>query len=442
MTVDDRDEHTPGEEEPQADEPQADEPQADELQADEPQPTEPAPEDPRSEGPQAPADEAPTEPLGSGAGAAGAATAPPAKRLVRPREGRVIGGVAAGIGRYFNIDPVVVRIAAIVLALFGGAGVLLYIAALLLMPSEDPSGAPASGGATDGRNRALVILGVVVLLLVGWPFLLGGGFLFAGLLIPLAFLVAAGVLVWWLVSGEGPSGDAGDIARRAALGVGVLILCGILALTGAWIAAIGGGEVVAAVVILAGAGIVAGAFFKPVRWAILPAVVLALSAGTVQAAGIDLDGGVGDRQYRPASVTDLRDRYELGIGELTIDLREADLPAGDTPLEIDLGMGGAWLIVPADVCVATTADVGVGAVSAFQADNSGVDVQFEDSRDAAPDTSRLVVDANLGVGELKIGHADDRFSKAGFEFDNRGFDDDFYLGTNSACLDAGESASG
>ena len=354
----------------------------------------------------------------------------------------MIGGVAAGIGRYLNVDAVVVRIAAIVLALFGGAGVLLYIAGLLLMPSEDAGGAPAAEGATDGRNRALVIVGVVVLLLVGWPFLLGGGFLFAGLLIPLAFLVAAGVLVWWLVSGEGPSGDAGDIARRAALGVGVLILCGILALAGAWIAAIGGGAIVAAVVILAGVGIVAGAFFKPARWAILPAVVLALSAGTVQAAGIDLDGGFGERQYRPVSVTDLRDRYELGAGELTIDLREADLPAGDTPLEIDVGMGQASLIVPDDVCVTTTADVGVGAVSAFQAENSGVDVQFEDSRDAAPDTSRLVVDANLGVGELRVGRADNEFSEAGFDFHDRGFDPDFYLGTNSACLDAGESASG
>ena len=146
----------------------------------------------------------------------------------------MIGGVAAGIGRYLNIDAVVIRIAAIVLALFGGAGVLLYIAGLLLDPQRGRERrSPRARRATDGRNRALVIVGVVVLLLVGWPFLLGGGFVFAGLLIPLAFLVAAGVLVWWLVSGEGPSGDAGDIARRAALGVGVLILCGILALAGA-----------------------------------------------------------------------------------------------------------------------------------------------------------------------------------------------------------------
>ena len=104
---------------------------------------------------------------------------------------------------------------------------LLYIAALLLVPERGRGGCRGRRSPTDGRNRALVIAGVVVLLLVGWPFLLGGGFLFAGILIPIALLVAAGVLVWWLVSGEGPSGDAGDIAKRAALGIGVLILCAL-----------------------------------------------------------------------------------------------------------------------------------------------------------------------------------------------------------------------
>jgi phage shock protein PspC (stress-responsive transcriptional regulator) len=399
----------------------------------------PPPEEPQAEGPQAPADAAPTQPLG---GTTESGAAAPPRRLFRPSQGRVIGGVCAGVARYFNVDAVIVRIAAIVLALFGGAGVLLYIAALLLMPAED-SPAAVEPGASDGRNRALVVAGVVVLLIVASPFLVGGGLLFAGILIPLAFLVAAGVLVWWLVSGEGPSGDAGDIARRAALGVGVLILCGLLAIAGAWAAAVGGGGLVAAVVIGAGAAVVAGAFYKPVRWLILPALVLALSAGTVQAAGIDLDGGVGDREYRPASVTDLRERYELGMGELRIDLRETDLPAGDTPLEIDLGVGQASLIVPEDVCVATSADVGVGAVTAFDTDNGGVDVDFEDSRDASADVSRLVVDAELGVGELLVGSADADLADTELGWDNHDWRDEFRnLGTNSACLDTGERASG
>ena len=130
------------------------------------------------------------------------------------------------------------------------------------------------------------------------------------ILVPFAILVAAGVLVWWFVSGEGPGDDAGDVAKRAALGIGILVLCGLIAIGGAWAAAAGGETVVAIVVIAAGVAILLGAFLRPVRWLVLPAIALALSAGAVSAAGIDLDGGVGDRDYRPTSAADMPDTYQ------------------------------------------------------------------------------------------------------------------------------------
>lgn len=59
------------------------------------------------------------------------------KRLVRPREGRVIAGVAAGLANYFNIDPVIVRVGWIILLLPGGLpGVIPYIIFWLVMPEE------------------------------------------------------------------------------------------------------------------------------------------------------------------------------------------------------------------------------------------------------------------------------------------------------------------
>jgi phage shock protein PspC (stress-responsive transcriptional regulator) len=350
---------------------------------------------------------------------------PGPRRLVRVREGRVLGGVCAGLGRYFNIDPTIFRIGAIVLALVGGAGLLAYLAALLLIPAEDSAGEPA------GRNRWLVIVGVIVLLCISWPLLLGGGVLIAGLLVPLALLVAAGVLVWWFVSGEGPAGDAGDVARRAALGIGILIVCGLIALCGAWAAAAGGETVVAIAVIAAGVAILVGAFVRPVRWLVLPAVTLALSAGVVSAAGIDLDGGVGDRDYRPASVLDLRDKYELGIGELIVDLRQTDLPPGDVPLEVDLGIGEARVIVPEDVCVATEAQVGVGEVRTFGRHNEGVDVDLDDLPDATPTTTRLLVNADVGVGSLRIGQSGTDLDLDRGHFDFGPHDTD--LGRNGAC---------
>jgi phage shock protein PspC (stress-responsive transcriptional regulator) len=397
------------------------------------QPTGPTEEQPTAEqgGPQAPADETRTEAPG----------APPRRRLTRSRDDRVIAGVCGGFARYFNVDPVFVRIGAVALAFVGGAGLLLYLAALLLMPSDEGGAVVEASG--DKRNRALVIVGVGALLLVAWPFLLGGGLLLAGIGIPVALLVGTGVLVWWLVSGEGPSGDAGDVARRAALGIGVLVLCFILFVGGAFAAAAGPEWIVPALVIVAGAAVVAGAFMKPIRWLVPPALALALAAGVVAAAGIDLDGGVGERDYRPASTADLRDRYEIGIGELVVDLRDTDMPAGDVPLEVDVGIGEARLIVPEDVCVATSADVGVGNVSMFGRDNGGIDVDFQDTPDAAADVTRVVLDADVGVGEVRVQDSD-----FGFDFRNGDFGrfDEEDFGTtrdeNAVCEGTGERANG
>jgi phage shock protein PspC (stress-responsive transcriptional regulator) len=439
MTIDDRGQNGPEEQkrpgdEPAAEEPRGEEPAAEEAGGEEPGAEEPRPEDPRGPqappppGPQAPpasgwappASEAPTERLG-----------PEPRRLLRSRSNRVIGGVCGGLGRYFSVDPILFRIALIVLVFVGGVGVLLYLAALLLIPSEGSDA--AAKPPTEGRNRWVVIAVVVLALLFAWPFLLGGGIFLGAILIPLALLVGAGVLVWWLVSGEGPTGDAGDTARRAALGIGVLVICGFVAIGGAWAAAAGGGLVVTLLVIGAGIAILAGAFAKPVRWLVLPAVTLALSAGFVSAAGIDLDGGVGERRYRPASAADLRERYEIGIGQVEIDLRGTELPVGDTPLEIDVGVGEARLIVPENVCVATDAAVGMGAVQLFGRDSGGIDVDLVDEPAAPADTTRLVVDAAVGVGAVHVTHDPNGWGFRDADF-GRGFDGD---AGNAACSDSG-----
>jgi len=325
---------------------------------------------------------------------------PAPKRLTRSRGDRVVGGVCGGLGRYFNVDPLLFRIGAVALVFLGGAGILLYLAALLLVPNEDQA-APIAPGA-QGRNRALVVAAVVVLLIVAWPFLLFGGALFAGIGIPLALLVGAGVLVWWLVSGEGPSGSAGDIARRAALGVAVVIGCFVLFLVAGFGAAAGPDWLIPALVVAAGGAIAAGAFLKPVRWLVPPALTIALAAGVVAAADIDFDGGIGQREYRPGSSVDLRDHYDVGIGQLVVDLRETDLPKGDVPLDLDVGIGEAHVIVPDDVCVATDADVGMGNVALFGRDHGGVDVAYEDAPDAKPTTTRLLLHADVGMGQVRV----------------------------------------
>ena len=58
------------------------------------------------------------------------------KRLYRSRTERIIAGVCGGLAEYFNIDPTIVRIIAIVLALSGGAGVVAYLLFWWIIPKK------------------------------------------------------------------------------------------------------------------------------------------------------------------------------------------------------------------------------------------------------------------------------------------------------------------
>jgi phage shock protein C len=62
---------------------------------------------------------------------------PQHKRLVRVQKDRKIAGVCTGFGAYFNVDPVLIRVIALALALLGGSGILLYLIAWIVMPLED-----------------------------------------------------------------------------------------------------------------------------------------------------------------------------------------------------------------------------------------------------------------------------------------------------------------
>ena len=349
---------------------------------------------------------------------------PPPRRLHRSRTDRVIGGVCGGLGRYFNIDPIIFRIAAVALIFAGGAGLLIYLAMLLLVPDEE--GDSLAPGSSD-RSRALTVVAIVLGAAVLAPILIGIGIFAGAVVVPLALLALAALLTWWLVSGDSPGSTPREVLRGIGLGLAVLAVCTAIAVGGFWAAGLGGGELVAALIIAAGLALVVGAFVGRVRWLILPALSLALPVAFVAAAGIELDGGVGEREYRPSSAAQVRDHYELGAGELVIDLREASLPPGDTPLSIDLGMGEARLIVPENVCVATRADVGMGEVQVFDRDSGGVDVDVDNEPRAPATTPRVVVDADVGLGLLEVshedrrdGHRDHRFGRFGPDRDSGG----------------------
>lgn len=348
---------------------------------------------------------------------------PAPRRFTRSGNDRIIGGVCGGLARYFEIDPILVRLGAVALVLLGGIGLVVYGAALLLVPVDD---APAKPLTT--RDRVMAIVLALALTIIGIA--IGGfGFFLGGALVPVAFIALGALAVWWLASGERPTGSAGDIIRQTAKGLALLAGCAALAFGSFLASGLGGGVVVAALVIAVGVALVTAAFQGGARWLVLPALAIALPLAFVSAAGIELDGGFGDRHERPTSLSELREGYELGAGELTVDLRDLDLPPGDHPLSIDVGTGHALVLVDEEVCVASRATIGMGAASVFERDSGGIDVDWKDTRRAQAKTPRLVVDADVGLGLFEVRHSeDDRHG-----FGRRRFRDDTGE-RNDACL--------
>jgi len=89
------------------------------------------------------------------------------ERLRRSVTDRKIAGVAGGLGRHLNIDPTILRVLFVVLVFFGGAGLLIYAAAWLLVPEEGTERSVVQTSPST-RNTLLIVVGVLAaLLLIG-----------------------------------------------------------------------------------------------------------------------------------------------------------------------------------------------------------------------------------------------------------------------------------
>src|SRR5918995_5683208 len=150
----------------------------------------------------------------------------------RDRPNGAVAGVAAGIARRLEVDPTLVRLLFALLTLAGGAGIVLYLAAALLMPEEE--------GRRPSRTRTAV--GLALLLLTAIAVLNGLGL--PGFVQAAAALAAAGVFLLWrrqkrivgallvaagafvLLTSGGEVGSGGPLLTPAALAAGLLLVVG------------------------------------------------------------------------------------------------------------------------------------------------------------------------------------------------------------------------
>jgi len=349
------------------------------------------------------------------------------RRLTRARDGRWLGGVCAGLGRYFDLNPMIYRIGFAALSLAGGTGILLYVAAWLVMPDDGEEDSIAADAIKNHRDRPWLLIGVGLLAFAGlvalssarvWPS--------PGNLWIAAALIGAAIV--WYQTGrtrgrqtpsvpgapDAPNGpNAGEPAvplpRRRSLGpiaVAVLISgLGIVALVEVATGASVDWRIVFAVaaVILGGLVAAGAATGHSVGSVIaLGVVVLALLAVAL-VVRVPVFGGVGDRISHPVAFASVGSKYQQGIGNLDVDLQDVQFPPGQTHVKATLGVGDLVIRVPENVTVKVDARAAAGEVNLFGKTTDGTSVHETLISPGTPRLTRiLVLDARVGLGHLEV----------------------------------------
>ena len=358
------------------------------------------------------------------------------RRLVRHRDGKVIAGVAAGLGDYFRVDPIWFRLGFIIAAFLGGAGIIAYGVLFLLMP-KDANAAPtnlqrrAEAFASSFRGTpswvgiALVFFGGALLVssLAHWhPAVFWGvGLIIAGVAVfnrheahvprtverPTVQPTATPALaVSDAVTVEQPRATR---APRERSGLGWLTIgTAMIAVGVAAILDVANAVHISLVQYLAiplailGIGMIVGAFYGRARWLFVPALLLTPFVLAASLIHVPFKGGSGDFTYRPATVAAVRSQYQLAAGQMTIDLRALRLTA---PLSIraTAAIGHVLVYVPEGARLDVRGRAGGGEVNLFGRTYDGLYVDVR--RSYGPQTGQVLsldLEASLGAVEVRF----------------------------------------
>ena len=322
---------------------------------------------------------------------------PPRPPLRRSRTDRVLGGVCGGLGRYFDIDPILIRILFVVLTIFsGGLFLVVWIVLLLAVPEE-----PAEHGQLPATWSAAAPQPVYAAAGAGAPpgFAAGG----AGQYTDPTTGRMYGPPPAARPRTE-PRSYLGLVAVSAAVVVG-----GALALVASLGADIPAVVVLGAMLAVLAAALVVGAWRGRARWLVavaLPLLLVTGAASAVHRAGPDLS--FGDRTWVPTTLSDGAS-YNLGSGTAVLDLRRLSHTGEQLDLRADVGAGRLRVLVPTDVRLVLDGHVGVGQITVTgQPGISGLDNSTRVTlQPVGSPTTVTTVDltAEVGIGNLEVRRA-------------------------------------
>ncbi|KQW46078.1 hypothetical protein ASC77_19495 [Nocardioides sp. Root1257] len=364
-------------------------------------------------------------------------------RLRRSTTDRKVAGVAGGLGRHLDVDPLILRVAFVVFVFFGGAGLILYGACWLLVPEDNDDKAPFN---LDERTRtvALVIVGgVAALALIGDSW---GAFWF-----PWPIAIVALVALWLLTRNSPPQATtppaqptygatpgpayqptayqppppplsyptqptpyvAPPVVQRVPnprkrgpilfwFTLALIALCegllGMIDLAGADVAP---GAYPALAVGICGAMLLVGSFFGRAGGIILLGLLATVGLTAATAADqIDTDSYTAT----PTTAADVESDYSLDAGEQRIDLSQvSDIDNLDgRTITVDGHVGTIDVTLPPGLRADIDATIdGPGDIKLFGAEESDWGVQQH--RIVGPvDAPTITLDLNLSVGEIEV----------------------------------------
>lgn len=359
------------------------------------------------------------------------------RRIRRSSTDRHLGGVAGGVGTYLGIDPLVVRIAFVIIGVLSlGLALSAYAAAWLLLGDEVEAEGPGlrwfrEHGSDAGAIATLVVLVALSAIVIGSL----NAVVHDGSADALPFAIGAGVVAYVVLqrrrTGATPADqtttslaatvaappDPATLARRsrhravrnttvlAAAIVGAV--SSTLWLSGAW-------DVAAWVVPALVLGVLTvGLALSP--WSGWSWTLAALAVLTTPVLlftlvpGATARGGVGTRSAHPVTVAEIAPIYRLGAGEQTVDLRDLVLePATSATVRVAVGVGATEVLVPADAEVHVQGHLSAGTVLL---DGNDVDIEGTDVRvdrvfpalttTEQPATVRVLLDVGVGAADIR-----------------------------------------